>query len=49
MFDKGCLDQLVKDIKADYKKDIMGLIDFALDTEDREWFDELMHRMRWVI
>jgi uncharacterized protein YpiB (UPF0302 family) len=48
MFDKGCLDQLIRDIKAERKKDIMALIDFALDTDDREWFKELTYQLSWV-
>jgi hypothetical protein len=46
MFDRGCLDQVIADIKADIRKDIVGLIDFALDTGDREWYDQLMIQLR---
>lgn len=27
------------------KQDLLGLMDFALDTEDKEWFYELLNRV----
>jgi hypothetical protein len=46
MFDKGYFEGLVKTIKAEHRQRIKNMIDFALDTEDREWFDQLIIQLR---
>jgi uncharacterized protein YpiB (UPF0302 family) len=46
MFDKGYFEGLVKTIKAEHRQRIQNMIDFALDTEDREWFDQLLVQLR---
>jgi uncharacterized protein YpiB (UPF0302 family) len=48
MFDKGYFEEMVKSVKSEQRQDILALVDFALDTNDKVWFDELMTRLRRV-
>jgi uncharacterized protein YpiB (UPF0302 family) len=48
MFDKGYFTSLVNTIKDEQRRDILALIDCALDTRDYEWFQTLTKRLERV-